>query len=162
MECTYCGNELKNWEADPEPDRDSDGYVMCSECYREHYMDNCCRCCELVEKEDLDASPGNVVIVLEDAPATPEDLAPGYYRVKGWPFFVSYMIGGHFYADQLERVADLDESGQRAAKEAWTAAAPLCSDCRVKVEALVTANVEHNRRELASVRVDGPVGPHSE
>ena len=134
MECTYCGKELDDEEA-ANPEKDEDGDVMCDQCYDEKHRDYCDRCGEKVEKTELGSEPGNLIAVWAEAPGNPEDLTPGYYRVKEWPFYADGMIEGYMISSRLERVADLDDRGKKAAPEVYTSCGPLCSTCRADVEA---------------------------
>lgn len=127
--CTYCGHELDAEERDA-PSHDEQGDVLCDECYDEHFRDNCGRCDERVDTADLDTSPGQLIGIWNTAPASGGELAPGYYRVKRRPFYVDWMIGGHFYPDALEFVLPLDEWGQRQAEESMHLSGPLCGACR--------------------------------
>jgi hypothetical protein len=140
-DCTWCGEALSEEEAE-HPDRDDDGDAICERCHTEHFMDNCSRCAELVDSDDLDTTPGQVIAIYDAAPVLcKDDLEPGYYRILKRPFFADGMIEGYFYGDALRRVADLDAKGLRAAPEAYCLAGPLCSRCRTEVEVLVTPNV---------------------
>ncbi len=149
MKCTYCGEELDDEEA-ASPEKDADGDVMCDQCYDEKCRDYCDRCGEKVETIELGSEPGNLIAVWAEAPGNPEDLKPGYYRVKEWPFYADGMIEGYMISSNLERVADLDDRGKKAAPEAYTICAPLCSTCRAEVEATL-------KPSNAQVTGDSPV-----
>jgi len=150
-DCTWCSEALSEEEAE-HPDRDDDGDPICERCHTEHFMDNCSRCDELVENDELDTAPGQLIAIFDAAPALcQDDLEPGYYRILKRPFFASGMIEGHFYSDALQRVADLDADGLRAASEACSIAAPLCSRCRDAVEVLVTPNTTDDRPQVRSI-----------
>lgn len=129
LACAYCGNQLDGEEVES-PEHDADGDVLCDDCYDEHFRDYCGRCDEKVDKTDLDTSPGQLIGIWNTAPASGGELVPGYYRVKHRPFFVDWMIGGHFYSDALEFVRPLDEEGRRQSDEAMHYSGPLCSACR--------------------------------
>ena len=142
MKCTYCGNELDDEET-ANPEKDEDGDVMCDQCYDENFRDYCDRCGEKVEKTGLGSEPGHLIAVWVETQGNPEDLKPGYYRVKEWPFYADGMIEGYMISHNLERVADLDDRGKKAAPEVYTNCAPLCSMCRAEVEStLKTPNAE--------------------
>jgi hypothetical protein len=132
LACTYCSRELNDEERES-PQFDADGDALCDECYDEHFRDYCGRCDERVDTSDLDTSPGQLIGIWNTAPASVGDLAPGYYRIKRRPFFVDWMVGGHFYSDALEFVSKLDEQGETQAKEAMHFAGPLCSKCRASL-----------------------------
>ena len=149
MGCTYCGEELDDEEA-ANPEKDADGDVMCDQCYDEKCRDHCDRCGEKVEKTELGSEPGRLIAVWVDAPGNPEDLQPGYYRVKEWPFYADGMIEGYLISHNLERVADIDDRGKKAAPEAYTSCGPLCLTCRAAVEATLkppNAELSGARRE---------------
>jgi len=138
-DCDFCGNYLSDEERTHPITPSGARGPVCESCYREEYRDICVRCQEWTDNDDLSTNPGQLVGVWSNAPGIPHSLQPGYYRVKGWPFHVDYMLGGHFYSDKLERVADLDTQGQDGAKEAFSCGSPLCGDCRQQVEALLQA-----------------------
>lgn len=139
LNCTYCGDTLDSEEAES-PQHDESNDVMCDSCYDSHYRDYCSLCDEFVEKIDLDTSPGKLIVVFEEVPATgTHDLSPGYYRILKRPFFADGMIEGHFYGHALQRVLPLDEQGERAAKDASFYSGPMCSDCFARVEKSVQA-----------------------
>jgi hypothetical protein len=130
--CTRCGDELPEEEAS-DPDTDEDGDVICSDCWRERFMDLCVRCDETVMKTELEAKPGELIAIWMDV--GDDDLLPGYYRVKEWPFYADGMIEGFFFQGALEQVAALDARGREVVKEGpWCASAPLCEDCRTRIE----------------------------
>lgn len=129
LRCSYCSHDLDDEEREY-PSHDESGDVLCDACYDEHYRDYCGRCAEKVDTSDLDTSPGQLIGIWNTAPASGGELAPGYYRVKRRPFYVDWMIGGHFYADALEFVLPLDEMGRHQAEEAMHCSGPLCGDCR--------------------------------
>lgn len=133
MECTYCGEELDDEET-ANPQKDDDGDVMCDQCWSDKYEDICQRCGEYTLNTDMKTEPGNLIAAWMEAPGYPDDLTAGYYRVKHWPIFVDYMIGGHMYSDALQRVADLDKKGLLAAKEAHMCCGPMCGSCRAEIE----------------------------
>lgn len=137
--CTWCGEELDSEERE-NPERDDRGELMCDECYDEEYMGYCDRCGEKRAKSELEANPGDLIAIWLTAPGARGNLAPGYYRVNGWPFFADGMIEGYFYNDRLDRVADLDEQGKRVAEDAYSLSGPLCSCCRTKVDASLPPN----------------------
>lgn len=140
VDCTWCGAVLDEEEA-ASPSRDDDGDAICDRCHTEHFMGNCSRCGELVELADLDTTPGQLIALYAAAPVLcKENLEPGYYRILKRPFFADGMIEGHFYGDALQRIAGLDAKGQSAAPEAYCLAGPLCSCCRLEVEASVPPN----------------------
>lgn len=142
MECTYCGNNLDDEEA-ASPEKDDDGDVMCDDCYQEHFMETCERCQNLVDTKSLDCSPGNLIATWRKAEGSPDDLTPGYYRVKEWPFYADGMIEGYMISRNLEKVGELSERDAKAAPEAWTSCSPLCSTCRAEIEAQIkTPNAE--------------------
>lgn len=145
MECTYCGEELDDEET-ANPEKDADGDVMCDQCYDEKCRDYCDRCGEKVENSELSAEAGHLIAVWIETDASPEDLQPGYYRVKEWPIYADGMIEGYMISSNLERVADLDERGKKAAPEAYTNCAPLCSTCRAAVEATLKTSNAGNQR----------------
>lgn len=159
MECTYCGEALDDEEA-ASPQKDNDGDVMCDQCWSDKYEDVCQRCGEYRLKTDLKTEPGNLIAAWMEAPGSPDDLTPGYYRVKTWPIFVDYMIGGHMYSDALERVADLDKKGLRGAAEAHTCCGPLCGSCMVEIEERIkTPNAALSGPHEAASKSDA--GPRS-
>lgn len=131
--CTYCGQTLNDDEANS-PEKDEDGDVMCDDCHKDHYMDSCERCQNYVDKKDLDCSPGNLIVTWREAPGRPDDLSPGYYRVKEWPFFADGMIEGYMISRNLEKIGDLSAADTKVAADAWTECSPLCSECREKIE----------------------------
>lgn len=131
--CSRCGNDLDDEESGS-PDKDEDGDIICSNCWSDLYQGHCGRCGEYAMQTELKAHPGELIAVWENTPATPNDLTPGYYRVKQWPFFSDGMIEGHMYANALSRFSDLDELGKRASGEQSTLCSPLCQDCRTKIE----------------------------
>lgn len=137
-ECTNCGDPLDDDEI-ASPYHDDDGSVMCETCYEDKFEDWCSLCDELVEKTQLTAEPGHLVVVFDEAPVRcGDDLKAGYYRVLRWPFFADGMIEGHFIDGALQHVADLDEQGNRAAKNAMDMSGPMCESCRTRVEATLT------------------------
>lgn len=141
MQCTYCGKDLDEYERD-DPPKDADGDVMCEGCWSEKNESVCDRCGEYCLNADFADEPGNLIAIWQKAPGAPDDLAPGYYRVKRWPIYAYWMIGGHMYSDCLERAADLDEEGRRAALDANTLCSLLCSTCRGEIEERIkTPNV---------------------
>lgn len=129
LECSYCSNKLDEEERES-PSYDEHGSPLCDACYDENFRDYCGRCDEKVDTSDLDTSPSQLIGIWNAAPAIGGDLAPGYYMVKRRPFFVDFMIGGHFYADALEFTFPLDELGKRQSEEAMCLSGPLCSECR--------------------------------
>jgi hypothetical protein len=132
--CGHCGNGLDLEEFKyPNTHPDEDGHI-CDNCYKEIYCDNCPRCEESVLKDELKSKPGQLIAIWEECPATPEDLQPGYYRVKAWPFYADYMFSGHFYANKLELVAQLDKRGEDVAKNAWCSSGALCEECQKQIE----------------------------
>lgn len=132
-ECTRCGNDLDHEErANPSKDGTE---VICDDCWSELFEERCTRCCELVDKREVSAKPGHLLGIWRDAPALSGELKAGYYRVLGWPFFADGMIEGHFYADRLKRVGDLDTHGANAADREQCLSGPMCSSCRRKVAA---------------------------
>lgn len=127
--CTWCDRELDDEESES-PSLGESGEIICDACYDENYRDYCGRCNEKVDKSDLDTSTGQLIGIWNTAPASDGELAPGYYRVKRRPFYVDWMIGGHFYSYALEFALPLDDWGKRQSEEAIYASGPLCSDCR--------------------------------
>lgn len=129
LACSYCSRLLDAEEREA-PSHDEQGDVLCDACYDEHFRDYCGRCDEKVDSSDLDTSPGQLIGIWNTAPAYGGELVPGYYRVKRRPFYVDWMVGGHFYADALEFALPLDEWGKRQSQEAMCLSGPLCNDCR--------------------------------
>lgn len=133
-ECTSCGVSLSDEELE-NPRRDSGGDVICDSCYSDEFEDWCSLCDEVVDKDELEASPGHIVAVYSDAPVRGgDDLKAGYYRVLSWPFFADGMVEGYFIGGTLERLADLDDKGKRAAKDQSCLSGPMCKRCRDRVE----------------------------
>lgn len=161
-ECTYCGNELRDPHEIANPPTDEDGDIICDECYRDRYEEICERCGEYAQKTDMDTSKGSLIAVWTEAPGRPDDLAPGYYRVNAWPLYADGMIEGYMFSGNIERVADLDDKGERAAQNAWVNCGPLCSECRGKIEeTLKVPNAPHEGPGAASSRtipLDAVVG----
>lgn len=149
-DCDRCGNKLTDEELTYPVTPEGESGPVCEACYNEFYRDDCERCGERVEKAELGSKPGELIAVWREADAMPEDLQPGYYRVKAWPFYADYMLSGHFYADKLERVGDLDELGKKVAGDAWCASGPLCEECCQKVEAVLVAPVSATPEEVAA------------
>ena len=132
--CWVCSEKLNEEEVEC-PSKDENGDVICDECYREHYEQECPICCEYVHNDDIDPDIGSVIGIWEDAPGSGETLEPGYYRVLRMPFFMDGMIGsGSFFSSSLEKIAILDEDGLRAAKEAGAMAGPICKECQGTIE----------------------------
>lgn len=160
--CTDCGEELDEEEFES-PQRDASGDVICDECYDERYLDYCDRCMEKIEKTELEATPGQLIAVWREAPGRPNDLSPGYYRVKEWPIYADGVIEAYMISSSLERVGDLDADGQRAAKDAWTPCGPMCLTCREQVEAYMkTPNLELDRFEAAMERINSRIEANAE
>ncbi len=129
IKCAWC-EECLDAEQSANPERSDDGEIICDECYREEYRDDCNRCMDIVDKTELEARPGEMIAVLREAPGLSGDMEPGYYRVKEWPFFADGIIEGYFHDSNLERVADLDQPALDAAQDSTYAAISLCSGCR--------------------------------
>ncbi len=133
--CERCEKGLETEELEHLNCHPDESRRLCDRCYDELYRDSCERCQESCDKEELSPTTGRLIGIWEEVDATPEKLQPGYYRVKAWPFYVSYMFGGHFYADKVERVADLDDQGKKVAQWSMCPTGPMCEQCREKVEA---------------------------
>lgn len=131
--CSRCGDELDE-EEKACPSLDADGDAVCDRCYEEYCCAECSRCSETTDKSDLKTDPGLFIIMMEE---TDEDLPVGYYRILRRPFFVDAMLSGWFIQGALQRVADLDETGNRAARERISAAGPVCTRCQKEVQSLV-------------------------
>lgn len=132
MICSDCTEQLDD-EQSADPEHSTDGEVICDECYHERYRDECLRCGNTVDKTELEARPGDVIALLSKESGLTSELEPGYYRVKEWPFFASRIIEAYFYADRLERVADLDEKALNAVEFTYCCSIPLCADCRQSI-----------------------------
>ena len=129
MKCYECEEPLDE-EQSANPMRGDGGEIICDDCHREGYQDDCHRCQNTVDKTELESNPGELIAVIREASGMPDDLEPGYYRVKAWPFFHDGMISGYFDGRNLERVADLDRLGLGASEDTLCAAIPLCLECR--------------------------------
>jgi hypothetical protein len=139
--CERCDNQLNKEELEY-PHEARDGYTqLCESCYDELFRDWCSRCESSHDKEDLKARPGELLAVWQPtAGELRKTIEPGYYRVKGWPFYTDMMFSGYLHDHQLERISALDELGLRAACNAFSATAPLCEDCRKEIETRITAS----------------------
>lgn len=137
--CTCCHEKLDDEQASA-PRRDTDGDIMCDDCYRDEYETQCERCMNIVEKTEMGANPGEIIAVWQKSPARfgVGDLEPGYYRVKQWPIYADGMIEGYMFADHLEKVCELDSEGLLSVEQGATAmCGALCQSCRDQVEALL-------------------------
>lgn len=137
--CAFCGDEFDEEELES-PYLDENGVPICVECYDRDYMDYCTRCDEKVDKTSLSTEPGQLIAVWNDAPGSPDDLKPGYYRVKDWPFVMDGIIEARMLSSRLTRVGDLDPEGVRAAKNAQYLCGPMCSECKKKIAENMTTN----------------------
>jgi hypothetical protein len=133
LTCSWCDEQLDAAQS-ANPERSTDGEVVCDDCYYEVYYVECQRCMNTVDKVEMEARPGELLVILHKSSGIRGDLEPGYYRVKGWPFFADGIIEAYFYDDHLERVADLDEQATRAAEHSYSCSIPICAECRQSCE----------------------------
>lgn len=144
LQCEECWERI----TDPEylwlPER-RHGAIICASCCEEHQQE-CPRCLEWVDEDDLQAKPGDLIGIWETAPSNNLEgkLPPGYYRVLRWPFFTQSMIGsGYLDTKSLEFVMDLDDAGSRAMDEVADAVAgPLCPECQDQIRHRLPAGGE--------------------
>lgn len=139
-ECAHCGEKLNSEELEfPYVHEEEDGPI-CENCDNEHYRDYCEMCGEIGEKSELIASPGKLIAIFQAVPALAHnDLEPGFYRIKKWPFFADGMIEGCFYSDAVERAGDLDDRALLVAKQASYQSCPLCDSCQTHAEKIIVA-----------------------
>jgi N-glycosidase YbiA len=131
IDCTRCGNKLTTEERQHPEKEDGTEDIICGQCWNDLYLDDCERCGESAIKTELEANVGEIVGVWNAAPALgQDDLKAGYYFVRKWPFYADGMVEGHFFADALERIGDLDSKGLRRAQEGGCLAGPICRTCR--------------------------------
>jgi hypothetical protein len=88
FECYNCGAEkVAEYEDNVSPNYDNKGNAYCDHCWHEHFQLYCpvCECYQDKEPE----CPENTFFYLH----IPHDnLEPGYYRVKGFPVWISDMF----------------------------------------------------------------------
>lgn len=139
--CTRCGNVLTAEEREYPSKEEGTEDVICQQCWSDLYLDDCSRCGESVDKEQLGAKVGELIGIWRDAPVcgVEEALKPGYYIVKKWPFYLDAMLTGSFFGDTLQRVADLDDEGKRAAEDEVCVSGPICYPCQGKVARVIVA-----------------------
>lgn len=133
LTCTRCEETLDS-EQSENPERDENGDVLCDSCYRDLYRDECGVCCRIVENDELESRPGELVVILREAPGLSGPVESGYYRVVKWPMFMDGMIEACFINDALERVADIDGEATKIAERTPMDGIPMCADCRSRIE----------------------------
>lgn len=139
-ECTRCNNALTEEEIEHPDKEEGTDDVICSSCWSDLYQDECTRCCEYVMKTELNTKPGALIGIWRDAPACGQDpLKAGYYVVRSWPIFADGMIEGYFFGNAVRRVADLDEQGERRAKDQQYMSGPICRECQGRVALAIIA-----------------------
>ena len=140
LHCGWCGCELDEEEKES-PRLNEDGDVICDNCWSDEYEGACYRCRETVERSELDMSPLRLIIVLDDAPGSPTNLTPGYYRVTKWPLYSDGMVEAHMESDNMVKVADIEDEVKKEEDEAVMAACgPMCNACQEIVEGLSKNN----------------------
>src|SRR5687767_15110192 len=84
--CAYCGEKLTPEEIQY-PFKDSDGDLLCCECEREHFYQDCDICSESRPNEEF----GKFIAVFnaEKAFSHSERKRAGFYRVKEKPYYIS-------------------------------------------------------------------------
>ncbi len=127
--CAECDGELDSEES-INPHEEVNGAAICDDCYSEQYQDDCSRCCERVDKTDLDMKPGALIGVWRDAPALGGEIKAGYYRVLNWPIYADGMIEAYFFPRAIKRVGNLDGIGLHRAEDAGFFAGPMCGECQ--------------------------------
>lgn len=126
MECKYCGGLLDDEERGS-PRLDSDGDIMCDDCYDEHYRSICPMCGDYYELESEESD----IFLLFD-----EDIGvdPGIYRPTSYPFYSQPLIGSpHVYDGAVELIGGIDAVDSWIRDEILTPATFVCKTCEEKI-----------------------------
>ena len=103
-ECSHCGESVFDLSDFPTI---KDGYVYCEECERELFFDQCPICEESFEKPE---TPEQHRFVLAKEQAEGENMKPGIYQVKEFPFYRAALVFGFesFFEDAIELAREMD------------------------------------------------------
>ncbi len=108
MECTYCGEELDEYELE-EPYKDPDGDIMCDNCYTQDYLQECNICEEYYDKPE---NAEETFFVMNESSKV-QGMEPGVYKVLKWPYYSGSIIGSLYITKyNVERVADYNEEDE--------------------------------------------------
>jgi hypothetical protein len=98
QECPQCGAEMNKEEID-NPYRDTDGDLLCDECYHDRYEYTCCMCGNY---EHID-NEGDYLVLFEKCGG----LVRGVYRIKSRPYYTSNYFDMWWNLEALEKVRGL-------------------------------------------------------
>ena len=103
MKCTYCENELDKEES-KNPRTDSDGDIICDECFHEEYEEVCPLCGDYFEKGNPQEGEYYFAITKNDDCR----VQPGVYVAVTFPFYIDNMFTQRVITNNVEKVGDLE------------------------------------------------------
>jgi hypothetical protein len=98
MDCSWCGAQLGGDEIES-PYRDTDGDLLCDECYHDNFEFTCCLC-ENYEHTD---HQHDYLVIFEKCGG----LARGVYRIKSFPYYTSNYFSMWWNRESLAKVHGL-------------------------------------------------------
>lgn len=102
--CSFCGEELDNYQAESPMLDPNDKLPVCDECYHEKFEFTCCGC---QEYGDVAEQHKFLVVFEEGIDTCGPTLAPGLYRIVEFPYWANGMIEGHLYSSSLKLLRPL-------------------------------------------------------
>lgn len=118
-ECMLCGEKLSKYEA-KNPRLDSDGDIICDECYSEYYQQQCGIC---EEYYDIPKCPEETFFVLSEEEGKENDLKKGIYKVLRWPYHGGPLLGpDRIFKNDVEFVKNYDNEESNE----------ICRDCYIE------------------------------
>jgi hypothetical protein len=120
--CGYCGDPLTPEEIEY-PFKTKGGDVLCCECEREHFYQDCDLCDESRPNEEF----GKFIAVFDAKVAFShsEQKKPGFYRVKQKPYYIS----NYFNAWLIEWAVEYVQPLPKCADGDGYACGDVCEDC---------------------------------
>jgi hypothetical protein len=96
MDCTNCGEELKEYEVGEPRTGQKDGEHLCDDCYHEEHEFSCSYC-----EGWFDRDPDRFIVVEEGAG---DGVGPGLYEV----IIPDYWRGDRLVSDALRKLVDIN------------------------------------------------------
>ena len=135
MNCIDCGDQLTEEEV-AAPNRDTDGDVLCNECWSNEYLFECGKCEDYTPKliGDVDYYGGiGSVFVSHDEYET--GAKKGIYTVIKHPFYHADLFGAWLLEDAVEQLSP----STHGMVENHYPIAFLCGECAKKIKQEITA-----------------------